>query len=355
MKYPFVIFLAANILISCSDNQQVAENKNSEDKKQVTNIEDKKEILNGILDRLEASLFDKCVSFPLIIQYPYNEYNAATVGGIHFGGSNLKMNKQYSYYSNLDAQMLDKKSWSTEMGALSKLELEIKNYGDYDLPVITADWKSNDMSSGEVLIRPIISGDNAGKFYYRMYTSSWEVYGYKDFTEEEFNSILKEMCEYVSIDFSSIQTSINEEINEDSEILFVSHHLDWIDINLPSNFTVEKMYEDTSPDFCDYSIKFNDVEIIQIHSLLKSRFEFTDVNTLYEAAINNSEFDVTYKMQKDDWFVVSGLNVEDQNIIYWKRLLGEVYISDLRFSYPDDLQNSVGPLIGEIAKSFTTL
>ena len=86
-----------------------------------------KEKLNEILDFLNASLFDKCVSFPLIIESPYAEFpNAGTVGGIYFGGSNLEMNKQYAYFSNQNAQFLDQKSWSTERGDLSNIKLESK-------------------------------------------------------------------------------------------------------------------------------------------------------------------------------------------------------------------------------------
>lgn len=350
------------IFISCGDASNTESTTNKDDTAQATSKNSKsksssnsKENLNQILDLLNASLFEKCASFPLIIQSPYMEFaNNGTVGGIYFGGSNLEMNKQYSYYSNQNAQMFDQKSWATERGNLSNVKLESKIYDGLELPIITGIWKSNQNTSGDVLIRPIISGENSGKFYYRMYTNSWEVYGYKDFSIDDFNKVLKLMCNMASLNLDEINQNMTESDGNDELLEYQSHSIGSINVDLPLNFSIEKMYDDSSPDYCDFSIKMDNIEIIQIHSLLKSRFETTSMNELYESAINNSEIEISYKTQKDNWFVVSGVNYLNQNIIYWKRVVGDMYISDIKFEYPKELKSQIDPIIGTIAKSFTS-
>ena len=350
------------IFISCGDASNSESITTKGDTVQETSKNSKsksssnsKENLNQILDLLNASLFDKCASFPLIIQSPYMEFAGnGTVGGIYFGGSNLEMNKQYSYYSNQNAQMFDQKSWATERGKLSNVKLEAKLYEDIQLPVITGSWKSNQNTSGDVLIRPIISGDNSGKFYYRMYTNSWEVYGYKDFSIDDFNKVLKLMCNMASLNVDKINQNMSVSASNGEVLEYQSHSIGSINVDLPVNFSIEKMYDDSSPDYCDFSIKMDNMEIIQIHSLLKSRFETTSLNELYESAINNSEIEISYKTQKDNWFVVSGVNYLNQNIIYWKRIVGDMYISDIKFEYPEELKSQIDPIIGTITKSFTS-
>ena len=353
--------LISVMLISCSDasnsesNLSKREDTREASKNPKSKSSDSKENLNKILDLLSASLFEKCASFPLIIQSPYIEFpNNGTVGGIYFGGSNLEMNKQYSYYSNQNAQMFDQKSWATERGNLSNVKLESKKYDGLELPIVTGIWKSNQNTSGDVLIRPIISGENLGKFYYRMYTNSWEVYGYKDFLIDDFNEVLKLMCNMTSLNLNEINQNMTESGGNDEPLHYQSHSMGSINVDLPLNFSIEKMYDDSSPDYCDFSIKMDNKEIIQIHSLLKSRFEITSLNELYESAINNSEIEVSYKTQKDNWFVISGVNYVNQNIIYWKRVVGDMYISDIKFEYPKEFKSQIDPIIGKIAKSFTS-
>ena len=57
-------------------------------------------------------------------------------------------------------------------------------------------------------------------------------------------------------------------------------------------------------------------------------------------------------MKSTNYFVISGVDNKSGNIIYWKRVVGDNFISDLRFDYPFSLKKEVEPFIGKIAKSF---
>ena len=110
-------------------------------------------------------------------------------------------------------------------------------------------------------------------------------------------------------------------------------------IDLPINFTLEPMYSGSSLDYCDYFVKTDDtLEIIELHSLINGRFEFSDIIQLYYSGVHNSEIDVRYKMQKNDWFVVSGIDKKTGNNVYWKRISGKHFISDLHIEYPEKIK-----------------
>jgi hypothetical protein len=126
-------------------------------------------------------------------------------------------------------------------------------------------------------------------------------------------------------------------------------------VSLPSNFKLQPMYDDKSPDYCDYSVKTkNGFEIIQLHSLLSSRFEFSSIKELYDAAIKKSEIDISYKAQKGNWFVISGTKKENGNTVYWKRVSGNSFISDLHIEYPKSRESEIAPYTATISSSFTS-
>ena len=126
-----------------------------------------------------------------------------------------------------------------------------------------------------------------------------------------------------------------------------------ISIRLPVNFKMRPMYEETSPDYCDYTVSTADgSELIELHSLLNSRFKYTDIKGLYDAAIENSELHITYKTKKANWFVISGIDKQNGNIVYWKRIAGENFISDLHIEYPFNRKSEIEPYIATISQSF---
>jgi hypothetical protein len=126
-------------------------------------------------------------------------------------------------------------------------------------------------------------------------------------------------------------------------------------VELPTTMEMYKMYEDSSPDYCDYEVKLKDGTVImEIHSLIKSRFEYTSMEDLYAKALLSSELTITYKKLNSNYFVISGLDKKNGNIVYWKRVLGENFISDMRIEYDNSRKNDIEPFIEKISKSFTS-
>jgi hypothetical protein len=139
------------------------------------------------------------------------------------------------------------------------------------------------------------------------------------------------------------------------EVTYKSHTPCTFSVSLPSDFKLQPMYDDKSSDYCDYSVKTKDgFEIIQLHSLLSSRFEFSSIKELYDAAIKKSELDITYKAQKGNWFVISGTKKENGNTVYWKRISGISFISDLHIEYPKSRESEIASYIATISNSFTS-
>ena len=126
-------------------------------------------------------------------------------------------------------------------------------------------------------------------------------------------------------------------------------------VDLPVEMKINKMYNDYSPDFCDYEVKLNDGNvIIELHSLLNSRSEFNTITELYYKALKSSKLRITYKMVASDYFVISGINNENGNIVYWKRVLGQSFVSDLNIEYNQSRKSAIEKYIARISKSFTS-
>ena len=142
---------------------------------------------------------------------------------------------------------------------------------------------------------------------------------------------------------------------ENTDINYKSYKPCSFSVVLPSNLDLQPIYEDRNPNYCDFSVKSKDgFEFIQIHSLINSRFEFNSIVELYQSAINESDFDITYKIQKSNWFVLSGINRKNGNVIYWKRVSGNRFISDLYIEYPKSRELDIMPHITTISRSFAS-
>ena len=112
-------------------------------------------------------------------------------------------------------------------------------------------------------------------------------------------------------------------------------------IDIPTEMTLN-VYESTF-DYCDAEIILkNGQSVIELHSLNISRFEFDNIEDLFDAAVikhsKNPNFKLTYKMKRTNYFIISGVDNKSGNIIYWKRVVGDNFISDLRFDYPFSLK-----------------
>ncbi|MDD3861226.1 MAG: hypothetical protein PHW83_13620 [Bacteroidales bacterium] len=173
--------------------------------------------------------------------------------------------------------------------------------------------------------------------------------GLKEKELSQQNEVLAESEKKPTLDKDSITISNAKAI----EVSYKKFTTAFFSIDIPSTFTIESDNDKTSLDYCDYSVKTKEgVKIIQIHSLTSSRFETSEAMELYEIAISKSELTISYKTQKDNWFVISGTDKETGMTIYWKRVSGKNYISDLRIDYSASQKTNIEPYIGKIAGSF---
>ena len=85
------------------------------------------------------------------------------------------------------------------------------------------------------------------------------------------------------------------------KVAFKSHNPCAFSVSLPTTFKLVSQNYETSPDWCDYEVKLTDGSvIIQINSLLNSRFLFDDIKEgesyikyLYRVALSKSRLDIT--------------------------------------------------------------
>ena len=125
------------------------------------------------------------------------------------------------------------------------------------------------------------------------------------------------------------------------------------DLTFPASW---KRYEigEKSLDYCNYEITLPDgYKMLTVDVLLNTRFDADNIKDLYEAALKSKTLYISYKLQKDNWFVISGIDRKTKNIVYWKRVFGEMYVGDLRFEYSKSKEAEIAPYIGMVAKSFT--
>lgn len=125
------------------------------------------------------------------------------------------------------------------------------------------------------------------------------------------------------------------------------------DVDLPRSWKLSRLGEETL-DYCDYEARLPDgFKVLDIYVLLNTRFGADNIRDLYEEALKLETLDISYKLQKENWFVISGIDKKTKNIVYWKRVFGDMYVGDLRFEYPKKKEAEIAPHIGSIAKSFT--
>ncbi len=206
MNKIFYLLFVFPLFYSCGGEE--ISNEKSQVKSSKKNSEDVS--INQILDALKLSDFeDSCFHNPLIIESPYQEIKTVTKGGMFFGGSDLTMNYQYSYYSNVQNQILDEKSWITETGIVSDIKFSTKkNKFGYEVPIIKGNWKHTKDANLKATfsIEPIIHGKNAGKIYYKLNGGrNWNIFGYKQKSKAEFDKISKDMCKLSNIKFTPVE------------------------------------------------------------------------------------------------------------------------------------------------------
>lgn len=124
-------------------------------------------------------------------------------------------------------------------------------------------------------------------------------------------------------------------------------------VELPSELKLSN--KGATLDYCDYEVTSKDgLKLIEFHSMTLSRFELSTIKEFYLVAINNTQLDITYKTLTDNFFVLSGINKETGKTFYWKRVVGDNFVSDLQIEYVQSQKNNIEPYIGKISKSFSS-
>jgi len=75
------------------------------------------------------------------------------------------------------------------------------------------------------------------------------------------------------------------------------------------------------------------------------------IEDLYQACQNINEGTITYSTQKDNWFVVSGTNLEN-NYFYRKTILTDDVEYTVTMSYPKDKKQQYDEIVEKVAESF---
>lgn len=132
---------------------------------------------------------------------------------------------------------------------------------------------------------------------------------------------------------------------------FKNHHPCSFSIGLPSSFRFSNMNEGVSSDYCDYQVQFQQKGIsLEVHSLLSSRFESTDINELYLEDQKTIDGNISYQFKSDRFFVLSG--TKGGKVFYRKRYFGNIYIADLEIEYLPSQKNLIEKYLGKISGSF---
>ena len=136
---------------------------------------------------------------------------------------------------------------------------------------------------------------------------------------------------------------------------FKNHHPCSFSISLPASFSIKPMEIESNFDYCDYKVNTaQKIEVMQLHSLLASRYMDSDIKTLYAIELKAEEIDIIYKLQKANWFVISGTDKKTGHLLYRKTIVGERFVSELRIDYAKDQARKIEPFIPKIAASFSS-
>ncbi|MFN8263765.1 MAG: hypothetical protein U0T07_09585 [Chitinophagales bacterium] len=144
--------------------------------------------------------------------------------------------------------------------------------------------------------------------------------------------------------------------NSNASTQYKKHTPCTFSVSLPIQFKLINEYPgDNNPDICDYLVKTKSgLSLIKLSSLIMSRFEFITIKDFYKEAINKSDLNIVYKIQKANWFVISGTKKNNGNIVYWKRVVSANFVSDLYIEYTQSQKKEIEPFLSKISTSFTS-
>lgn len=125
-------------------------------------------------------------------------------------------------------------------------------------------------------------------------------------------------------------------------------------VELPTSFKVSG-YPDNDADHESYTVTVKGFEMIELNATIESRIDFEEpidnIQEWYQYSLKKHP-EATYKMQKDNWFVLSGVT-EKGDIYYWKKIWQGEFICDMYIEYPKSKKADIEPYLSKIAKSLT--
>jgi hypothetical protein len=149
-------------------------------------------------------------------------------------------------------------------------------------------------------------------------------------------------------------------IGASQEISFQKHLLCRFSIDLPIDWRISQSKEGLSSGNCSYQVSLKNGYILMnleskpIASLKCSDLRDCTVEALFQKALRESTLSVTYKFLGKGFFVISGFNKRNGNIVYWKRVFGDGFVSDMHLEYRDERRVAVDPHMNRISRSFVS-
>lgn len=132
----------------------------------------------------------------------------------------------------------------------------------------------------------------------------------------------------------------------------------FFNINIPQGFSISCAYgcEENTVDYADYKISYDDtLTYITASSYNLGRTPCSTPKECYDEQLLewSKTITITYKIRRDNWFVISGIGKNSNNIFYLKGYYGEKYFSKLLMIYPQEFKNEFDNYVPEISKSFS--
>ncbi len=154
----------------------------------------------------------------------------------------------------------------------------------------------------------------------------------------------------ISVTFTNEVTAQNNEAYSQSKTFF--------DVDMPPDFWISCVYgcEENTVDYADYKISYQDtLNYITTSSYNLGRTACSSVQECFEEQLLawSETINITYKLQKNNWFVISGIGKNSGNIFYLKGYYGVKYFSNIKFVYPQEVKNELEDYVSEISKSFS--
>ena len=127
-------------------------------------------------------------------------------------------------------------------------------------------------------------------------------------------------------------------------------------ITLPSSYTLINENNALNKDYCDFIVDTKDKYIdFYLSALILGRFNISSLSDAYNNAIIQCNLDISSTKKSSNHFVITGRDKITGNIIHWKRIIGDRYVSDLRIEYDSEKHLELASEVSFIVDSFSDI